>query len=96
MGVKRFVEVSAILPVMPVNVPSDKVMKVFPSVVEVSLRCNFPLVDDPSRGLRIEADYNEYQKSLGGNCVLRPLGLPRGVISCEIDPVTVSAVIEYK
>ena len=94
MGVNRFVEVSAMISVKPVNVPSDKVMTVYPSVVEVSLRCNFPLVDDPLSGLSIEADYNDYQKSLGGKCSLRPARLSRGVIGCEIDPVVVSCVIE--
>lgn len=94
LGVKRYVEVTEMLSVKPVNVPSDKVMKVYPSVVEVSLRCNFPLLDDPWSGLSIEADYNDYQKSLGGKCILRPAGLSRGVISCETDPVSVSCVIE--
>ena len=94
MGVKRYVEVSAMLPVKTVNVPQDKVMRVYPSVVEVHLRCNFPLVDDPLRGIRVEADYNDYLNSLGGNCILKAVGLTRGVIGCEIDPVAVSGVIE--
>ena len=94
LDVKRFVEITSMLSVRTVNVPSDKVMSVFPSVVEVSLRCNFPLVDDPLQGLGVEADYIDLQKSLGGKCVLRPTGLTRGVISCNIHPVAVSCVVE--
>lgn len=94
IDVKRFVEMTGILSVKTVNVPSDKVMTVYPSVVEVTLRCNFPLLDDPFSGLVLEADYNDYIKSLAGKCTLRAAGLSRGVIECEIDPVAVSCVLE--
>ena len=94
LGVKRYVEVSSMLTVKPVNVPSDKVMNVYPSVVKVTLRCQFPLMEDPFRGLRIEADYYEYQKSLGGKCTLRPSGLSRGIIDVDVEPIAVSCVIE--
>ena len=94
MGVKRFVEVSVMLPVKTINVPQDKVMRVYPSVVEAHLKCNFPLVDDPVRGVKVEADYNDYLNSLGGNCILKAVGLTRGVIDCDIDPIAVSCVIE--
>ena len=96
MAVKRYVEVSAMMSVKPENVPFDKVMTVYPSVVKVSLRCNFPMADDPLNTLRIEADYNDYQKSLGGKCTLKAEGLTRGVISYEIDPVAVSCVVEER
>ena len=94
LGVKRFVEVSSMLPVKAVNVPSDKVMNVYPSVVKVTLRCQFPLMDDPFSGVSIEADYEDYQKSLGGKCTLKPAGLTRGIIEADMDPVAVSCVIE--
>ena len=94
LGVKRFVEVSSMLTVKPVNVPSDKVMNVYPSVVKVTLRCQFPLMEDPFSGLRIEADYRDYQKSLGGKCTLKPSGLSRGIIDVDMEPVAVSCVIE--
>ena len=94
LGVKRVVEVSSMLPVKAVNVPSDKVMNVYPSVVKVTLRCQFPLMDDPFSGVSIEADYEDYQKSLGGKCALKPAGLSRGIIEADMDPVAVSCVIE--
>ena len=94
LGVKRYVEVSSMLPVKAVNVPSDKIMNVYPSVVKATLRCQFPLVEDPFSGVTLEADYNDYQKSLGGKCTLRPVGLSRGVIETDIDPIAVSCVIE--
>jgi len=94
LDVKRFVEIRTMLPVKTVNVPSDKELLVYPSVVEVSLKCNFPLTDDPLQGLGIEADYNYLMKSVGGQCLLAPTGVSRGVISCDIEPLAVSCVIE--
>jgi hypothetical protein len=96
MSVKRFVEITRTVPVTAVNVPEGKNMLVYPSVVEVSLKCSFPLVDDPERGLRVEADYNELQKSLGGRCLLKVSAISRGIIDYETTPVSVSCVIEDK
>ena len=70
-------EISSILPVKTVNVPADKVMRVYPSVVKVSVRCNFPLQGDPLDALTIEADYNDLNMSLSGKCELKPLYVKR-------------------
>ena len=94
IDVNRYVEIASILPVKVVNVPSDKVVSLYPSVAEVSLKCNFPLVEDPLQGVSVEADYNDLQKSLGGKCMLKLTGLSREVISSDVEPVAVSCVIE--
>ena len=94
LNVTRFVEMKLNLPVNVVNVPENKELKVYPSYVSVSLRCNFPLTEDPESGLAIEADYNDYIKSLSGKCPLTLAGVSRGVISYEIDPILVSGAIE--
>ena len=96
LKVKRFVEVICSVPVSVVNVPSGKNMLVYPSVVEVSLKCNFPLVDDPQKGLRVEADYNDLQNSLGQRCVLEVVSPSRGIISSEATPLSVSCIMEEK
>ena len=96
LKVKRFVEVVSSVPVTAVNVPLGKKMSVYPSVVEVSLKCNFPLIDDPESGLRVEADYNELQNSLGQRCVLKVNAPARGVISTEVTPMSVSYILEDK
>lgn len=96
LNVKRYVEVLRTVPVTVVNVPAGKNMLVYPTSVEVSLKCNFPLLDDPDKGLRVEADYNDLLKSLGQRCVLKVISLSRGVISCEATPVSVSCILEDK
>lgn len=96
LNVKRYVEVLRTVPVTVVNVPAGKNLLVYPTSVEVSLKCNFPLLDDPDKGLRVEADYNDLLKSLGQRCVLKVISLSRGVISCEATPVSVSCILEDK
>ena len=96
LSVKRFVEINRSVPVTVVNVPENMTVQVYPAVVEVSLKCSFPLVDDPDQGLRVEADYNELQESLGGRCLLKVNAVSRGIISWETTPVSVSCIIEDK
>ena len=96
MKVKRFVEVISSVPVTVINVPAGKSLYVYPSVVDVVMKCNFPLVDDPERGLKVVADYNDLQKSLGQSCILKVVTPSRGVISSEASPVSVSCVWEDK
>lgn len=96
LDVKRFVEVVSSVPVTVVNVPQGKNMLVYPSVVEVSLKCNFPLIDDPESGLRVEVDYNDLQNSLGQRCVLEVYAPARGIISSEVTPLSVSCIMEDK
>ena len=96
LNVRRFVEIVKSVPVTVVNVPEGKEMLVYPSVVDVCLRCAFPLLDDPESGLRIEADYEDIQNSIGGQCILKASELARGVISCEMSPMSVSFVLEAK
>ena len=96
LNVKRYVEIVTTVPVTVVNVPADKNMLVYPSAVEVSLKCNFPLVDNPESGLRVEADYNDLQHSLSQRCLLNVSTPSRGVISSETTPISVSCVLEDK
>jgi len=96
MEVKRYVELKKTLPVQVVNVPSGKDLQIYPSVVEVTLKCNFPLREDPEQGLAVVADYNDFLSSLSGQCVLKLEGLSGGVIDYEISPVSVSCVIEER
>ena len=94
LNVKRFVEVICSVPVTVVNVPAGKNLLVYPSVVDVSLKCNFPLMDDPEGGLRVEADYNELLNSLGQRCILKVYAPARGIISSEAIPISVSCILE--
>ena len=94
MNVKRFVELELNLPVRTVNVPGGKILRVYPSEARVRLRCGFPLIEDPEKGLYLQADYNDYVNSRNGRCPLKLSGMSRGIISYQIEPVSVSGLIE--
>lgn len=96
MDVRRYVEIAQTVQVDPVNVPPDKEMIVFPSSVDVVMRCIFPLMADPYENLRFEADYAEFASSLSGKCQVIASQLPKGVISYTIEPSAVGCVAEDK
>ncbi len=96
LKVKRFVEMERSLPIVVKNTPQDKILRVYPSDAMVRIRCNFPLSEDPMRGLVLEADYEDYAGSLSGKCRLKLTGISRNVISYSIEPEYVSGIVEDK
>lgn len=87
LRVGRYVEIKASLPVQVRNLPDGVNISIFPALVDVYLRCKFPMVnDDPSDGLECYVDYNEFAGSLSGKCVIHAGALPVGVISCRLEP----------
>lgn len=94
--VTRFVEVSSKFPVTAVNVPADKEIVILPSKAEVMIRCQFPLVADPEQGLMLYVDYDEIVSSLSGKCQVRTGDLPRGVVSCTVNPPYVECIVGDK
>lgn len=94
MDVTRYVEIVEDVPVSVVNAPVDKTLMVFPSTVRVSIRCEFPLVGYDWDQIRMYVDYNEFKSSLKGNCLVRMDNVPKGMISYEVEPVSVKCVEE--
>ena len=94
MDVTRYVEIRTVLPVMTINVPSDKSMTVFPSSVEARLKCVFPLYGDPAEGVFGMVDYDDYQNSLSGKCMIRISGLSDSVIDYDIIPPVAECIVE--
>lgn len=96
LDVARYVEITVEVPVTAVNVPSDKNLMVFPSIVTVSVRCEFPLVEDIDDNIFMQIDYNDFKSSVNGNCNVVMSRVPKGVISYEVDPVFVNCVEETR
>ena len=87
LKVSRYVEIRQSLPVSVRNLPQGSRLICFPALVDVSLRCIFPLiVDDPSEGLELFVDYSEFRNSITGKCVVHYDALPTGVLSCSLEP----------
>ena len=94
MDVARFVELSGTFPVTVTNVPAGKSMTIFPSRADVYLRCAFPYTVDPLDDVSLEVDYNDFQKSIGGRCVVRLVDDMKGVLAYDIYPPVVECVVE--
>ncbi len=96
LDVARYVEIDRNLSVKVVNVPSDKVLRIFPSLATVSAKLTFPLVDGSYENMELQVDYNDYLKSLSGKCPVKLAELPNGLISYEVNPTSVNCVLEDK
>ena len=96
MDVVRYVEFVSEAHVEAVNVPAGKALMIFPSVATLKMRCEFPLMDDVDVKPILYVDYNDFKSSIGGNCQVKVKNLPKGVLTYEIDPVSVRCVEEAR
>lgn len=92
LEVTRYVEIKSTLPISVRNVPKGVTLSTFPSVANVSWRCVFPLLSDPTGEVGCYVDYEEFAGSINGRCVVRHDALPNGVLSCKISPEVVDCV----
>ena len=96
MDVVRYVEFVSEVHVEALNVPAGKAMMIFPSVVTLRMRCEFPLMDDAEGQQTVYVDYNDFKTSVGGNCPVRVKNLPKGILSYDVEPVSVRCVEESR
>jgi hypothetical protein len=96
MDVVRYVEFVSEVHVEAVNVPAGKAMMIFPSVVTLRMRCEFPLMDDAEGQQTVYVDYNDFKTSVGGSCPVRVKNLPKGILSYDVEPVSVRCVEESR
>ena len=92
LDVSRFVEMEAVIPVSGRNVPAGADFSIYPNKVKVVFRCVFPIIADPTAIATCYVDYREFSKSLTGKCIIRCDNLPKGVISCSVDPEVAECV----
>lgn len=86
LPVSRYVELRSTVPVEVWNVPSGHHLQVFPASADVVLRSSFPLSKDPFESFRLYIDYADFNASLSGRCVPRPLNLPASVLDYRLEP----------
>ncbi len=92
-SVSRYVEVVESMPVKVRNVPSDKRLTPYPSMVSVNFKCRFPYkFNHPVDSAEFYVDYNDYISSRGGKCVVMPGRLPYDVIDFTVTPEVVECV----
>ena len=96
LDVVRFVEMTSVVPVRCINVPSDKMLMVYPSSVNVVLKCVYPLPARFENQPYIYVDYNDFLKSVSGKCPVRMVDMGSGIIEVDIEPVYVECRLEEK
>lgn len=96
LDVARFVEIPSTIVVKTRNVPSDRVLSVYPSKANVILRCIFPVTNDPTGKVNLYIDYQDFKNSINGRCVPKTSKLPQGVIDEVIDPQIFECVETFK
>jgi hypothetical protein len=96
VDVVRYVEFVSEAHVEAVNVPADKSLMIFPSIVTLRMRCEFPLMDDAEGQQTVYVDYTDFKTSVGGNCPVRVKNLPKGILSYDVEPVSVRCVEESR
>ena len=96
IDVVRFVEMTSVVPVRCINVPSDKMLMVYPSSVNVALKCVYPLPARFENQPDIYVDYNDFLISVSGKCPARMVDMGSGIIDVDIDPVYVECRLEER
>lgn len=96
LDVTRYVEFVRTYPVNVINVPSDKQLNIYPSSVIATLRCVFPMAKDPTESISFYVDYNDFAASANGKCPVYLTQKPKGLLTCEADPVMLECVLEDK
>lgn len=94
MDVARYVEIKKTYQVIPVNVPVDKKLLVYPSYIDAVFKCRYPMTVDVTDNVTFVVDYNDFVTSIAGKCVVKARNLNDAVISYVIDPVAVDCVLE--
>lgn len=84
--VRRFVEITAEMPVRSRNVPASKTFVIYPSTARVTFRCAFPLSIEPSKDVSFYVDYNDFTRSLGGQCMARTDMVSEEILDYRIEP----------
>ena len=96
MDVARFVEFVDEYKVEAVNVPADKALLIFPSTAKLTMRCEFPLMDDVSNMQSLYVDYEDFKSSLSGSGIIKVKNLPKGILSYEVEPLSAMCVEENR
>ena len=94
LDVTRYVELVGTFPVSVTNVPADKKMSVYPSKVNVFIKSVFPVTGNPLEEVLLKVDYNEFNNSVSGKCVVHMFNRSDEIIDYDIYPPVVECVVE--
>ena len=96
IDVARYVEMKAKIPVSATDLPADKEIVILPSMVEISLKCVFPLEGDPMEDVELYVRYEDIMNSISGKCPIKVSGVPESVIGYDLTPFYVECIVSDK
>ena len=96
LDVVRYVEMSSVAQVRCVNLPPDKVLMCFPSNVNVTLKCAYPLPVNFDNRPSVYVDYNDFVRSISGKCKVNVMIKGTGIIEADVEPAYVECMLVEK
>jgi len=94
VSVRRFVEFRRRVPVAVRNVPEGVNFTFLPRTVEAVVKAGFPVKQNPFDVLEFYVDYQDFEKSLTGQCVIRLANSPKDLISWTVKPEICNCVVQ--
>ena len=96
LDVVRYVEMSSVAQVKCINLPSDKVLMSYPSNVNVTLKCAYPLPANLDDRPSVYVDYNDFVRSISGKCKVNVMIKGAGIIEADVEPAYVECMLVEK
>jgi hypothetical protein len=96
LDVVRYVEMNSVAQVRCVNLPADKELMAYPSSVNVTLKCAYPLPANFDNSPDVYVDYNDFVVSVSGKCKVYVESKGSGIIESDVDPAYVECMLVEK
>ena len=94
ISVSRAVEITREVAVRVTGAPEGVSVKAYPGTVRLTVFSVFPMLSDPLKDLSLEVPYEDFLRSVTGDCVPRLMTPLQGVIRTKIAPRVVHCVEE--
>ncbi|MDR1348650.1 MAG: hypothetical protein LBJ63_09560 [Prevotellaceae bacterium] len=97
VNVERYSEATVTVPLQLTNKPDSLDVMTFPHDIEIKYRANISnLAKIATSDFTLTADFNEFEKSIGGNLKVNIAAKPESVLQVDLYPDFVEAVVSKK
>jgi YbbR domain-containing protein len=97
VNVERYSETTATLPLQLTNKPDSVDVMLFPRDIEIKYRAGIAnLAKITANDFTLTADFNDFEKSTGGNLKVNIATKPSGVLQVDLYPTFVEAIVSRK
>jgi YbbR domain-containing protein len=97
VNVERYSEATITVPLRLNNKPDSLDVMIFPQDIEIKYRANITnLPKIKADDFRLTADFNDFQKSIGGNLKIKIEAKPKSVLQIDLYPNFVEVIVSRK